>query len=142
MLVHEKINQIIKLKGMNKKEFATKFLALAPQLKSTGDTPSLPTIYNYLNGNREIKADMLPFIAQALDISEQELFFKNDKDIEDFYKRLLLNDEATSMFSKSKSQQITKIISLCSYAPEPLLDKLIGILEKNHDNVMSCMKGL
>lgn len=99
-MVYERINEILKEKNISKKDFAKRLINLDAELKSTGNAPSLSTIYNYLNGNREIKADMIPFIAVALDVSEQELFFQNEKDIEKFYRKMLLNDNATSIFFK------------------------------------------
>ena len=50
--------------------------------------PSLPSIYNYLNGNREIKAELIPYIAKALEVSEQELFI-DDLNISSFLKDMV-----------------------------------------------------
>ena len=139
-MVYERINEILKEKNISKKDFAKRLINLDAELKSTDNAPSLSTIYNYLNGNREIKADMIPFIAVALDVSEQELFFQNEKDIEKFYRKMLLNDNATSIFSKSISSRILKLISLASYAPEPLLDRIIVTLETNKNNIIKSIK--
>lgn len=56
-----KINLFLKEKGMSKKFFAEKLIALEPILKSTREVPSASTIYGYLNGSREIKAELLPY---------------------------------------------------------------------------------
>ena len=45
----------------------------------TGEIPTESSIYAYLNGNIEIKADMLPFIADALGVCEQEFFTSDSK---------------------------------------------------------------
>ena len=52
MQIYERINSIIKSKGLKKKDFLERFTALEPRLKSTGEIPSIPTIYNYLNGTK------------------------------------------------------------------------------------------
>ncbi|NOQ29561.1 MAG: XRE family transcriptional regulator [Helicobacteraceae bacterium] len=74
MELYERINTILKLKKLNKKEFALKLIDLSPKLKRTGETPTLTTIYSYLNGNREVQVELISYIAEVLDISEQELF--------------------------------------------------------------------
>lgn len=74
-----KINRFLKEKGMSKKFFAEKLIALEPILKSTREVPSPSTIYGYLNGSREIKAELLPYIAKVLDISVSELFEEESK---------------------------------------------------------------
>ncbi|MCT7506699.1 hypothetical protein [Aliarcobacter cryaerophilus] len=65
---------------MSKNFFAEKLIALEPILKSTREVPSASTIYGYLNGSREIKAELLPYIAKVLDIGISELFEDNKKD--------------------------------------------------------------
>ncbi|MDD5401361.1 MAG: helix-turn-helix transcriptional regulator [Sulfurimonas sp.] len=48
--------------------------AIELKLKSTGEIPSEQTIYGYLNGKRELKAELIPYIAEVLEVDEQELF--------------------------------------------------------------------
>ena len=79
MNISDKINSILVEKGITKKFFALKFIELQPTLKSTGEAPSISSIYGYLNGSREIKAELLPYIAEVLDISITELFDEEDK---------------------------------------------------------------
>ena len=74
MEVFEKINYLINEKNMTKKEFADKFLSLNPKLRTTGEAPSYSSIYGYLSGRREIKIELIPYIAEALNVKEQELF--------------------------------------------------------------------
>lgn len=38
----------------------------------TGEVPTLSSIYAYLNANIELKADMIPFIADVLGVFKQE----------------------------------------------------------------------
>lgn len=88
MQIYERINSIIKSKGLKKKDFLERFTALEPRLKSTGEIPSVPTIYNYLNGTREIKAELIPYMAKALEVSEQELFLDDSAEfLKDFIKK-------------------------------------------------------
>ena len=58
-----------------------------------GEVPSVSSIYAYLNGNIELKADFIPFIAEALGVFEQELFSPSSQNaqkiIEKLYKRQL-----------------------------------------------------
>lgn len=136
MLLYERINEILKKKGIKKKVFVERFLSLEPTLKSTGVSPSIPTIYNYLNGTREIKADLVPAIALALEVSEQELFLDNDK-IAEFFKNFI---KRQSEYGEIKAQQLSNIIELCEYAPPKLIQKVIDILEENKNMSLSLMK--
>lgn len=108
MLVYDRINQILKQKNMKKKDFAAKFIEFEPTLKSTGAHPSLPTIYNYLNGTREIKADLIPAMAKALDISEQELFL-DDENYLGFLKNFI--KKADDSIPRDKKEMIVNSIS-------------------------------
>ena len=74
MDIVDKINYLLKEQGLTKKEFAHKLQLLEPRLRSTGNVPKEQTIYGYLNGKREIKIELIPYIAEVLNISEQELF--------------------------------------------------------------------
>ncbi len=88
MEIYEKIAEIAKEKNISKKELVRRILALEPHLNSTGEIPSEPTLYNYLNGNRELKVELIPFIAQALGVFEQEFFICNENDKARFYNHL------------------------------------------------------
>jgi hypothetical protein len=52
---------------LTRKYFVNQLILLNPVLKSTCETPSSSTIYGYLNGNREVKIELLPYIAKVLD---------------------------------------------------------------------------
>ncbi|WP_334083360.1 helix-turn-helix transcriptional regulator [Helicobacter typhlonius] len=77
MKVVERINEILKEKNISKKELASRLIDLGLRAHKTGETPTLSSLYAYLNGNIDIKADMIPFIADALGVYEQELFSAN-----------------------------------------------------------------
>jgi len=51
MEIYEKINYLIEEKKMTKKEFVDKVIELEPRLKNSGESPSIQTIYRYLNGS-------------------------------------------------------------------------------------------
>ena len=137
MQIHERINSIIKSKGLKKKDFLQKFVSLEPRLKSTGEIPSIPTIYNYLNGTREIKAELIPYMAKALDVSEQELFLDNDST--EFFKEFI-KKQSEKESSNEKNKAILKLINLCEYASMPMLERLIEILEQNKQLTLQNMK--
>ncbi|OUT14860.1 hypothetical protein CVT17_02035 [Campylobacter concisus] len=137
MQIHERINSIIKSKGLKKKDFLQKFVSLEPRLKSTGEIPSIPTIYNYLNGTREIKAELIPYMAKALDVSEQELFLDNDST--EFFKEFI-KKQSENESSNEKNKAILKLINLCEYASMPMLERLIEILEQNKQLTLQNMK--
>ncbi|MEA2073323.1 MAG: helix-turn-helix transcriptional regulator [Campylobacterota bacterium] len=74
MEVIDKINYLLKEKKLQKKDFTKMLQELEPKLKSTGEVPSEQTIYGYLNGKRELKIELIPYIAEVLEVDEQELF--------------------------------------------------------------------
>ncbi len=74
MLVYEKINYLIEERGMQRKEFVSRIVALEPKLVSSGETPSERTVYRYLDGSRELRVELLPYIAEILNVSIEDLF--------------------------------------------------------------------
>ena len=88
MKVVQRINEILKDKQINKRELARRLINLDMKAHKTGETPTESSIYAYLNGNIEIKADMLPFIADALGVSEQDFFTDDYKQSQKILKRL------------------------------------------------------
>lgn len=79
MEVYEVINTLLKNRGMTKREFARQLIAHAPKLKNTGETPSEQVIYHYLSGRLSLKVELIPYIADILGVSEQELFDWSEK---------------------------------------------------------------
>ena len=148
MEVYERINQLIQDQGLTKREFAQRLISLEPQLKTTGEVPTEKTIYKYLNGSIAIRIELIPYIAQALNITEQELFLTspkerlaffrkmvqsaNDEELEIIKKRLLTKYEASEIlrdYEIGEKQSIKNdikndIIHLLEYAPAPLLESL------------------
>ena len=156
MEVFEKINVLIKEQGLNKKEFVKKLLLLEPKLKSTGEIPTEHAIYSYLNGNREIKIELIPYIAEALNITEQELFDDGEQARVKYLKHILKNpskkeidiityqlklneikeqdsnkdDEDITIDSEYLSRNLVEVIELLKYAPIPLLKDIVQKLQE------------
>ncbi|MDR1912648.1 MAG: hypothetical protein LBQ52_09950 [Helicobacteraceae bacterium] len=74
MNVVDKINALIADRGISKSQFAQALMELEPRLNSTGETPSRSSIYHYLNGARELRVELIPYIARVLGVNENELF--------------------------------------------------------------------
>ncbi len=114
MDIVEKINYLIKEKGMSKKVFAEALQRLQPKLKSTGDVPNIQTIYGYLNGKRELKVELIPYIAEVLGVNEQELFS--------------FDIEYATTYNLRFSKEMREMIELLSYAPKPVRDEIRDLL--------------
>jgi transcriptional regulator with XRE-family HTH domain len=116
MEVWNKINYILSEKNMSKKEFADRLVALEPKIKLTGETPSFYTILNYLYGKREIKIELIPYIAEALGIEEQELF--------------TFDLEYSLNYNYKQSKEVREIIRLLRYAPQNVITHIKEQLQK------------
>ncbi len=116
MELFDKINYLIEEKGLNKKKFTDIFLSLEPRLRTTGNPPSKGSIYSYLSGKREIKVELIPYIAEALGVREQELFE--------------FNIEYASEFNRNQSKEVREIIELLQYLPNNKLRELKDALLK------------
>ena len=127
MKVTQRINEILKEKNISKRELAKRLINLDMKASRTGEIPTESSIYAYLNGNIEIKADMLPFIADALGVFEQE-FFCNDKNQNDKILKRLYNDNELSYKYKD-------IIELLEYLSPKSLEILKSSLNQNRQNV-------
>lgn len=131
MEVHEQINLLLEEKALTKREFAKRLIALEPKSKRTGETMSEKAVYAYLSGASVINADLIPYIADVLQVSEQSLFIENEKTrvrlikhlleslsgkerkvIEDFYADVLM------------PERYGDIISLLPYASQSILEKI------------------
>ena len=149
-MIYENINKLIKKKGLTKKEFAEKLINLKPNVNRIGETPSLSAIYAYLNGSSSIKADLIPYIAEVLGVTEQEIFDISKESRKKCFKYFLENatKEELEYFNNFLNSQINnihinygkivmnsknyqdEIIELLEYAPKPLIDKFIKKLQE------------
>jgi transcriptional regulator with XRE-family HTH domain len=153
MEVYEKINLLIKEKNINKKSFAEQLIKLEPKLKSTGEIPTVKAIYAYLNGKIAMKVELIPYIAEVLNIPEQLLFDDSLRARKNYLKYILDNassEEKEFVKSKVCVEQIAritipqdrfhKIQDLLLYAPEIFLDELEKTLRNYKDLTMKFKK--
>lgn len=119
MTVSEKINFLLAEKNITKREFATKLLNLEPRLERTGKPPSESTVYGYLNGGREIKIELIPYIAEVLGITEQELFSNEI--------------EYSSEYNVKYSKEAREILDLLKFAPASAVEEVKNYLLKYKD---------
>jgi hypothetical protein len=68
MEVYEIVNLHLRDNKITKKEFAQKLRNLEPKLRNTGEIPSEKSIYAYLTGRIGIKIELIPYIAEVLQI--------------------------------------------------------------------------
>lgn len=124
MEIYEKINYLLAEKGMQKIEFVNKLLELEPKLRLSGEIPSIQTIYRYLSGKRELKVELIPYIAEVLEVKEQELF---NFDI-----------EYSSEYNIRYSKDIREIIELLNYTPKPMIIHIKNTLQKFKKDYDKC----
>lgn len=114
--VFEKINYILQEKKIAKKDFVKNILSLEPKLKATGEIPTEQTIYRYLNGQREIKIELIPYIAEVLGVDEQELF--------------RFDIEYATEYNLRYSKDAREILDLLQYTPKPMLEQIKTVMRK------------
>ena len=110
MEIIDKINYLLKEKNLQKKDFVKLLQAAEPKLKSTGEVPSEQTIYGYLNGKRELKVELIPYIAEVLGVDEQELF--------------RFDIEYATEYNLRYSKDAREILDLLQYTPKPMLEQI------------------
>ncbi|QKF58633.1 hypothetical protein ACN2EN_03020 [Aliarcobacter lanthieri] len=153
MELYEKINLLLIEKNLNKKNFALKLIALEPKLKSTGEIPTIKSIYGYLSGDIALKIELIPYIAEVLEIPEQILFDDSArarknclkyilKDISSEEKELLKSKICPEQTIKREipKDRFHKINDLLIYAPEIFLDNLENTLKNYKDLTLKFTK--
>ncbi|RLA82705.1 MAG: hypothetical protein DRG78_06440 [Epsilonproteobacteria bacterium] len=133
MEVYEKINLLIKEQGITKKEFSNKLRAIEPKLKTTGEPPSEKTVYGYLSGYTSISIELIPYIAEALRVTEQELFLTTYEKRIDFYKTMVATatkDEIDMIKQRLKIKDNFENIIEPNQDIENLINPLISKLEE------------
>lgn len=155
MEVFERINSILKEKNLSKREFAKRLRDLEVKLNRTGETPTEKTIYKYLDGSIAIKIELIPYIAEVLQIREQDLFTSDDKSRKIFFQNLIktANEEELKIIQTKydlKLDEISKVneikanygkndslekelIDLLPFAPKPLLQNFVNKLKEIRD---------
>ena len=159
MEIYEKINNRIRESGINKKELVNRVLALEPKLKNTGEIPTEKTIYAYLNGTSNLKLELIPYIAEALNITEQEIFDDTEQTRLKYLKHILKNPSSKEIElikyklggndikiknsiladtnhgniiinSEYFNSEVKEVIELLKYAPIPFLNNLTSKLKE------------
>lgn len=128
MNVIEKINFLLVEKKISKKEFVEKLQKLEPKLKATGDAPSEQTIYRYLNETRELKVELIPYIAEVLEVTEQELF--------------TFDLEYACNYNYQQSKEVREIIELLRYAPNGIVTHIKEQLTKHKTLYSESLKSI
>ncbi|RBQ32378.1 hypothetical protein CRU92_01330 [Arcobacter sp. FW59] len=153
MEIFERINLLLKEKNLSKKDFAIKLRSLEPKLNNTMEIPSEKSIYAYLNGRVSIRIELIPYIAEVLEIPEQLLFDDSNRARKIFLKHILKdisNEEKELIKSKVCSEQASKINipkdrfhqinDLLVYAPEIFLQNLENTLKNYKDLTLKFTK--
>ena len=123
MEVWEKINYLLEEKKMSKQEFARKLIILEPKLKRTNEIPSTQTILGYLYGKRELKVELIPYIAEVLEVDEQELF--------------RFDIEYATEYNIRYSKEARELLELLQYAPKNIIQHIKNTLlnyKKEYEN--------
>ena len=152
--IYENITVLIKKKGLTRKEFAQNLINLKPNVNRISETPTISTIYGYLNGRINIPIDLIPFISEVLDITEQELFdissktrkkcFKYflenaSKDELEYFNRFIntqinnninINYGNVIMTTKNQNEKVEELVQLLEYAPTKFVDNVLDKLHK------------
>lgn len=151
METFERINELLKINKMSKREFCERLLALEPKLKNTGEIPSESTVYAYLNGRIGIKIELISYMAEILGVPEQLLFDDSPK-IRKSYLRHIINTISSEekrylrshICHKSDQQKIDEtyqnICELLRYAPELFLNDLESTLKSFKDTTLKFAK--
>lgn len=116
MEVWEKVNYLLDEKKITKQEFAHKLVALEPKLKRTGESPSSQTILGYLYGKRELKVELIPYIAEVLGVDEQELF--------------RFDIEYATEYNLRYSKDAREILDLLQYTPKAMIEQIKTVMRR------------
>ena len=127
-------------------QWSHRLRSLEPKLKTTGEIPSENTIYSYLSGRITIPIELIPYIAEVLNIIEQELFdtainykkytkflIKNIKKSDFEYVQNLINNQINNNLPQFDEQanlneNFKQIEELIKYAPNSFIKKVIDRL--------------
>jgi len=115
----ENILKKLEEKKLTRKEFALRLINYDPKVGIKSEPPSERTIYLYLQGKRELKADLIPYIADVLNIKEQELFEDST-----YY------NTKTTLKSKEKLSSKEELMELLADVPENIIKSFIKIAKE------------
>ena len=153
MEVYEIVNLHLRDNKITKKEFAQKLRNLEPKLRNTGEIPSEKSIYAYLTGRIGIKIELIPYIAEVLQIPEQLLFDDSSRTRKLYLKYILdsISSEETELLKLKlcdkkdisniiPKDRLFKIQDLLVYAPDIFLNELEVILKDYKDLTLKLRK--
>ena len=153
MRINENIIKLIKERGLNRREFADKLISLEPTITRTLEVPTVSTVYGYLNGRINIPLDLITYIAEVLNVTEQQIFDNSTKtrikylsyilenptkkEIQLIKNKILVkeiniqnsiltdvNNGSIQINSQNLEYEFKEILQLLQYAPIPFLQKL------------------
>lgn len=152
--VYENIVSIIKVKGMTRKEFAQKLIDLQPKVNKISEVPTISTIYGYLNGRISIPIELLSFMAEVLNVTEQELFDTSAKTRKKCFQYFLqsaskeeleyfqnfiyyqINNNVVTNYGNiitnmaTHNERTEEIVQLLEYAPNKFINNLLKKLRE------------
>lgn len=152
--IQKNINELIKQKGMTKKEFAHKLLELQPTVSRIGEVPSISAMYSYLNGRINIPIELIPYVAEVLNVTEQELFDTSAKTRKKCFQYFLqsaskeeleyfqnfiyyqINNNVVTNYGNiitnmaTHNERTEEIVQLLEYAPNKFINNLLKKLRE------------
>jgi len=153
MEVYEIINLHLRENKLTKKDFAQKLRNLEPKLRNTNEIPSEKSIYAYLTGRIGIKIELIPYIAEVLNIPEQLLFDDSSRTRKIYLKHIVdsISAEEIELLKSKLCEKNTssnkmpkdiyfKIQDLLIYAPEMFLNELKNTLKEYKDLTLKFKK--
>lgn len=144
MELYESITARLKEAKMSKRKFARELIEREIRSKRTGEVLSEKIVYSYLDGKTTIRADIIPHIAEILEITEQELFddtepkrlkqlhhiLKNPSENEKKTAALLLKEVDGESYGFPTDYQLVALAELLPYAPTVAVEKITQILAR------------
>lgn len=145
MELNEAVSMQLKQRKISKRDFAKKLIQREIRSKRTGEVLSEKIVYSYLDETTAMRAELIPHIAQILEITEQELFddseakrvkqlrhiLKNPTELEKKTAMLLLKElDGGVDYGFPTDYQLRLIAELLPYAPTITIDKILKVLAK------------
>jgi hypothetical protein len=144
MELYKTVTLRLKQLKMSKREFARRLIEREIRSRRTGSIVSEKIIYSYLDGTTAMVTELIPYIAEILDITEQELFddtepkrlkqlrhiLKNPSENEKKTAALLLKEQDGEGYGFPTDFQLGRLAELLPYAPTVAVEKITQILAR------------
>ncbi len=95
---------------------------------SSNNSSSALNVLGYLYGKRELKVELIPYIAEVLEVDEQELF--------------RFDIEYASEYNIRYSKDAREILELLYYTPKPMIEHIKAVLRRYKKNYEDGVKEL